>query len=75
MSTSARRRLVRDFKKMAHDPPQGINAAPLEKCVFSGPTAGAASGGRPDPPAPRRLPSRVTCARSNIMVWQAVIFG
>ena len=34
MSTSARRRLLRDFKKMSSDPPAGINAAPLEKCVF-----------------------------------------
>ena len=42
MSTSARQRLVRDFKKITNDPPQGINAAPLD---------------------------------SNIMVWQAVIFG
>ena len=33
MSTSARRRLLRDFKKMSSDPPAGINAAPLEKCV------------------------------------------
>ena len=30
MSTSARQRLVRDFKKITNDPPQGINAAPLE---------------------------------------------
>ena len=29
MSTSSRRRLVRDFKKMNSDPPPGINAAPL----------------------------------------------
>ena len=42
MSTSARQRLIRDFKKISHEPPQGINAAPTE---------------------------------SNIMVWQAVIFG
>ena len=42
MSTSARQRLVRDFKKITNDPPSGINAAPLE---------------------------------SNLMVWQAVIFG
>jgi ubiquitin-conjugating enzyme E2 A len=42
MSTSARQRLIRDFKKISNEPPQGINAAPTE---------------------------------SNIMVWQAVIFG
>ena len=42
MSTSARRRLVRDLKKLQTDPPSGVNAAPLE---------------------------------SNLLVWQAVIFG
>lgn len=31
MATSARQRLVRDFKKITNDPPQGVNAAPLER--------------------------------------------
>lgn len=30
MSTNARRRLVRDLKKMRDDPPSGVNAAPFE---------------------------------------------
>eukprot|EP01138_Halocafeteria_seosinensis_P009876 gb/GECG01010087.1/.p1 GENE.gb/GECG01010087.1/~~gb/GECG01010087.1/.p1 ORF type:complete len:100 (+),score=7.71 gb/GECG01010087.1/:1-300(+) len=42
MSTAARRRLLRDFRKLQHDPPAGVNAAP---------------------------------ANSNVMDWQAVIFG
>jgi hypothetical protein len=31
MSTAARRRLVRDLKKMQNEPPSGINAAPMEE--------------------------------------------
>ena len=42
MSTAARKRLMRDFKRLQKDPPVGIQAAPLD---------------------------------SNVMVWQAVIFG
>lgn len=42
MSSSARRRLVRDFKRLQSDPPSGVTAAPHD---------------------------------SNILVWQAVIFG
>jgi ubiquitin-conjugating enzyme E2 A len=34
MSTSSRRRLVRDFKKMNSDPPPGINAAPLHENIM-----------------------------------------
>jgi ubiquitin-conjugating enzyme E2 A len=34
MSTSARQRLVRDFKRMTSDPPSGINAAPLEQNIM-----------------------------------------
>ena len=34
MSTTARRRLLRDFKKMTSDPPSGINAAPLENNIM-----------------------------------------
>ena len=34
MSTSARQRLVRDFKRMTSDPPSGINAAPLENNIM-----------------------------------------
>eukprot|EP00756_Hemistasia_phaeocysticola_P014223 Hpha_TRINITY_DN15329_c3_g1::TRINITY_DN15329_c3_g1_i2::g.89442::m.89442/K10573/UBE2A, UBC2, RAD6A; ubiquitin-conjugating enzyme E2 A len=29
--SAARRRLLRDYKKMKQDPPQGINAAPIDK--------------------------------------------
>eukprot|EP00301_Raphidiophrys_heterophryoidea_P014630 c23064_g1_i1.p1 GENE.c23064_g1_i1~~c23064_g1_i1.p1 ORF type:complete len:174 (-),score=40.84 c23064_g1_i1:64-516(-) len=35
MSTPARRRLMRDFKRMQKDPPAGINAAPLDADVMS----------------------------------------
>ncbi len=42
MSTSARRRLMRDFRRLQNDPPSGISGAPLD---------------------------------SDIMKWQAVIFG
>lgn len=42
MSTSARRRLLRDFRRLQNDPPSGITGAPLD---------------------------------TNIMLWQAVIFG
>ena len=35
MSTSARTRLFRhDFKKITSDPPQGINAAPIENNIM-----------------------------------------
>ena len=42
MSTSARRRLMRDFRRLQNDPPQGISGSPMD---------------------------------SNILCWQAVIFG
>eukprot|EP00002_Diphylleia_rotans_P000397 TRINITY_DN10211_c0_g1_i7.p1 TRINITY_DN10211_c0_g1~~TRINITY_DN10211_c0_g1_i7.p1 ORF type:complete len:162 (+),score=21.79 TRINITY_DN10211_c0_g1_i7:89-574(+) len=42
MTTPARRRLMRDFRRMKTDPPQGVSGAPMD---------------------------------SNIMVWNAVIFG
>jgi ubiquitin-conjugating enzyme E2 A len=42
MSTSARRRLLRDFKRLQKDPPSGVTGAPMD---------------------------------TNIMFWQAVIFG
>ena len=42
MSTSARRRLLRDFRRLQNDPPTGVTGAPMD---------------------------------TNIMHWQAVIFG
>ena len=30
MSTPARKRLMRDFKRLLHDPPEGINGAPYD---------------------------------------------
>jgi len=39
MSTSARRRLMRDFRRLQSDPPTGISAAPMDdnilKCKFT----------------------------------------
>jgi ubiquitin-conjugating enzyme E2 A len=34
MSTAARRRLMRDFKKMQTDPPEGVNGAPLDQDIM-----------------------------------------
>eukprot|EP00696_Hemimastix_kukwesjijk_P003472 gnl/Hemi2/14256_TR4843_c0_g1_i1.p1 gnl/Hemi2/14256_TR4843_c0_g1~~gnl/Hemi2/14256_TR4843_c0_g1_i1.p1 ORF type:complete len:152 (-),score=33.86 gnl/Hemi2/14256_TR4843_c0_g1_i1:121-576(-) len=34
MSTPARRRLMRDFKRLHDDPPTGINGAPLENNIM-----------------------------------------
>ena len=34
MSTSARKRLMRDFKRLQNDPPQGVQAAPLDNNVM-----------------------------------------
>lgn len=51
MSTNARRRLVRDLKKIQADPPTGVNAAPLEnnllmwQAVIFGPDDTAWEGG------------------------------
>lgn len=28
MSTAARKRLIRDFKRLQQDPPEGVNASP-----------------------------------------------
>ena len=33
MSTSARRRLLRDFRRLQNDPPSGITGAPLDRFV------------------------------------------
>ena len=33
MSTSARKRLIRDFKRMQNAPPQGVQASPLDNNV------------------------------------------
>jgi ubiquitin-conjugating enzyme E2 A len=35
MSTPARKRLLRDFKRLQKDPPLGIQAAPLENNVLN----------------------------------------
>ncbi len=34
MSTSARRRLLRDFKRLQNDPPQGITGAPMDTNIM-----------------------------------------
>ena len=34
MSTPARRRLMRDFKRMQTDPPEGVNAAPMDSDIM-----------------------------------------
>eukprot|EP00325_Prymnesiales_sp_UTEX-LB-985_P007778 CAMPEP_0174695572 /NCGR_PEP_ID=MMETSP1094-20130205/1924_1 /TAXON_ID=156173 /ORGANISM="Chrysochromulina brevifilum, Strain UTEX LB 985" /LENGTH=192 /DNA_ID=CAMNT_0015892107 /DNA_START=269 /DNA_END=848 /DNA_ORIENTATION=- len=34
MSTAARRRLMRDFKRMQTDPPDGVNGAPLDNDIM-----------------------------------------
>jgi ubiquitin-conjugating enzyme E2 A len=34
MSTSARRRLMKDFKKIQQDPPAGISGAPLDNQIM-----------------------------------------
>jgi ubiquitin-conjugating enzyme E2 A len=34
MSTAARRRLMRDFKRMQTDPPEGVNGAPLDNDIM-----------------------------------------
>ena len=34
MSTPARRRLMRDFKRMQTDPPEGVNGAPLDNDIM-----------------------------------------
>jgi len=40
MSTAARRRLMRDLKRLQSDPPQGVQGAPLDNnvraCVRAG---------------------------------------
>jgi ubiquitin-conjugating enzyme E2 A len=35
MSTAARKRLMRDFKRLQHDPPSGVSAAPLDNNVMA----------------------------------------
>ena len=34
MSTAARRRLMRDFRKLQNDPPTGISGAPLDNNIL-----------------------------------------
>ena len=34
MSTPARRRLMRDFKRMQNDPPEGVNGAPQDNDIM-----------------------------------------
>ena len=34
MATAARRRLMRDFKRMQTDPPEGVNGAPLDNDIM-----------------------------------------
>ena len=34
MSTSARRRLMRDFKRLQEDPPEGVSGAPGENNIM-----------------------------------------
>ena len=35
MSTPARRRLMRDFKRLQSDPPEGISGAPMDNNIMS----------------------------------------
>lgn len=34
MSTPARRRLMRDFKRLQNDPPQGVSGAPKDNDIM-----------------------------------------
>lgn len=34
MSTAARKRLMRDFKRLQHDPPSGVQGSPLDNNVM-----------------------------------------
>lgn len=34
MSTAARKRLIRDFKRLQQDPPEGVNASPLAENIM-----------------------------------------
>ena len=35
MSTAARKRLMKDFKRIQNDPPQGVSASPLDNNVMA----------------------------------------
>lgn len=34
MSTAARRRLMRDFRKLQNDPPSGVSGAPMDNNIM-----------------------------------------
>ena len=61
MSTPARRRLMRDFKRLQQDPPAGVSGAPrYPRCRVKFTNNSDFSSGFSD---------------NNIMLWNAVIFG
>eukprot|EP00795_Rhopilema_esculentum_P000675 gene675-10381_t len=69
MSTPARRRLMRDFKRLQEDPPAGVSGAPTENNIML--WNAVIFGLQEDPPA--GVSGAPT--ENNIMLWNAVIFG
>ena len=71
MSSAARRRLVRDFRRLQNDPPQGVTGAPMDSNILVS-SARALDGGKVVLCLTR---AGRTFSPSSPQVWQAVILG
>ncbi|KAG7145908.1 Ubiquitin-conjugating enzyme E2 2 like protein [Verticillium longisporum] len=78
MSTAARRRLMRDFKRMQTDPPAGVSASPVPDNVMTCMSTAARrrlmrdfKRMQTDPPAG----VSASPVPDNVMTWNAVIIG
>ena len=69
MSSAARRRLVRDFKRLQSDSPSGVTAAPNDNNILSWQVR------RPPPPPPARARRTPPGGVSRPARSQAIIFG
>ena len=69
MSSAARRRLVRDFKRLQSDSPSGVTAAPNDNNILSWQVR------RPSPPPPARARRTPPGGVSRPETAQAIIFG
>jgi ubiquitin-conjugating enzyme E2 A len=66
MSTPARKRLMRDFKRLQQDPPAGISGAPHDNNIMLWNAVIFGWVVRSPPPSPLELVSPVPCFR----VWR-----
>jgi hypothetical protein len=75
MSTPARKRLMRDFKRLQHDPPAGISGAPYDNDIMHWNAVIFGCVLRPCPGIPVPSPSRSVAGPANAAAVLGFSFG